>query len=101
MNRYFPFILALALGGLSACGGSSPSEVSLIELNRNVLNLKIGETFQLSVSKMEGGPKDVVYLSSDSGVASVDAKGMITAHGIQGYFNFLLLSHDRNLPMRL
>ena len=81
MNRYFPFILALALGGLSACGGSSPSEVSLIELNRNVLNLKIGETFQLSVSKMEGGPKDVVYLSSDSGVASVDAKGMITAHG--------------------
>ena len=55
--------------------------VTDIYLSDNVVELKEGETKQLtaSVFPIDAGDKSLTWSSSDSGVASVDASGLVTA----------------------
>ena len=74
---YLFFLSTIAL--CSACGHNASQRVTAIEMNRTAVHLCEGETFSLTISKMEGGQKIPSFWSSDLAVAEVDATGRIKA----------------------
>nr|MCR4561626.1 Ig-like domain-containing protein [Bacilli bacterium] len=92
MKTLFPLAIALLLascGGGSTPAASSPvsgesssaKEVTKLTLNAEYKELIPGATFQLEAS-IEGGPRDVIYWSSDESVVTVNSSGLVTASGV-------------------
>ena len=61
-------------------GGMPPAQVTL---NQNLINLKVGSTFQLkaTVAPDEAAEKSVTWVSNDTSVAMVDENGLVTVTG--------------------
>ncbi|MBQ9457037.1 MAG: Ig-like domain-containing protein [Bacilli bacterium] len=78
MKHVAPLIFLLALSGLSACSSQVIPDVTNITFSRNELTLTKEDTYSLKVT-VEGGPKPVVFWSSNEAVATIDKDGLVTA----------------------
>ena len=73
-----PLIFFLALASLASCNSQVVPDVTSIVFSRNELTLLPEETYQLKVT-LQGGPKEVVYWSSNETVATIGKDGLVTA----------------------
>ena len=80
MNRLFPLLLAVSALPLAACSSSS-GEVTAIAFTQTVYELTIGDTAALKVV-LTGGEKEVLFLSTNEPVATVNDKGVVQAKAV-------------------
>ena len=74
LNKIFAAMMAVVtLVAFSACNKESGD---VIKLKLNKASLKVGETYTIPVEKASG---DITWASSNTAVATVDAKGTVTA----------------------
>lgn len=82
-TKLFLVLLAIGITGSAGCSDDEEKSVSVssITLDKNSLDLKIGETAVLTatVSPENATDKTIVWTSSDSSVAAVDETGTVTA----------------------
>ncbi|MBP3362023.1 MAG: leucine-rich repeat protein [Clostridia bacterium] len=66
----------------STVEGGNDDEITKVTLNKSSASIKVGEKIQLSaaVSPSASANKSITWESSDSAIASVDTKGVVTAN---------------------
>jgi uncharacterized protein YraI len=102
-NRSLSFILALLM--LFSIFTITPTTqanarvpVSRIDISRSIVNIAVGDTYQLlpNVQPSNASNRSVTYSTSNSGVASVTSGGLVTARGI-GMSNITIRAVDGGL----
>lgn len=81
--------------GLASCG-TQVTEVTNVTISRNILNMRVGDTEQLSatVEPADASNKTLVWESDNPSVATVDDNGLVTAKQ-DGYAVIRAYAQDR------
>ena len=79
-------LLLISFFALISCAEKGPAEipVSSVTINKNVIEMKVGdtETLTVTVAPSNATDKEVFWTSSNSDVVDVDTEGLITAKGV-------------------